>query len=386
MIGSIARRPIARRRVIGAAAGLALATRSARAAETATTHMLAQIVELTGSDADAGTAWRNGAELAVQEINGAGGLLGKLIEIVTYDAQSTAYGARTAMQRALELDPLAVLGPALPDPARGALAVPRSRGTPLILGADTAELNGQPHPATFYTLPSRATMMARLAAWLHSGAKPPRLAVLWSAREPFRAGRDALVRAAREHGIEVAADWVTEGGTPASDLARLLTASPDMLVLLLPEDQCGAAVTEARHRAPRLPLLGDASLISPRTLADAGRAAEGLCAHVLLPPAPAAGSPAGFWARYLDANKQRPEEAALAGYLAVAMVKAALEKAATDQPLAVADAMRGLSSTAQREPMLGDCTWSAEGTPDRPSWIVQIQNGAPRIVTALRGG
>jgi branched-chain amino acid transport system substrate-binding protein len=377
---------ITRRHVIGGAGLLAVAGSSARAAETGETHTLAQIVELTGSDASAGDAWRNGVELAVQEVNGSGGLLGKLVEVVTYDAQSTAYGARTAMQRALELDPLAVLGPALPDPARGVLAVPRLRGTPLILATDVPDLGGVPHPATFYTLPGVGALMSRLAGWLHDVGKSPRLSVLWSAHEPFRSSRDALVRAAREHGIPLAADWVTEGHSPAADITRLLTASPDMLVLLLPDTQCGAAIVEARHRAPRLPLLGEVSLLSTRALADAGPAADGVCAHVLLPPGPADGSPAGFWARYLQANREPPQEAALAGYLAVGLVKAALLKAGSDDPRSLAEAMRGLTVTAKSEPMLGDCSWNADGAPDRASWIVQVQAGALRTIATLRGG
>jgi branched-chain amino acid transport system substrate-binding protein len=344
------------------------------------TLIVAQIAELTGSAAEAGDSWRSGVELAAQEINGAGGVLGKLLEIVTYDAQSNAYAARLAMEKALESDPLAVVGPAMAEPARGVLAVPRARGTPLILGADATEAA---HPATFYTVPNNAAMMGRLSGWLADGAKASRIAILWSAREPYRAGRDALARAARERGIIVAADWVTESLTPAADIARLLTASPEMLVVLLPEEKSGRVIVEARRLAPRLPLLGQESLIGPAALAEAGAAVEGVTAHVLLPPEPDAD--AGFWGRYAAANRQPPDDLALAGYLAVGMVKAGLERAGTADARALADALRGLSSSVARQPMLGDCTWNAAGEPDRASWIVRIENGAAVKIKPLRG-
>jgi branched-chain amino acid transport system substrate-binding protein len=365
-------RPLARRQPTGPGA-------QSIAAEPPRTHMLAQLVELTGPLAEAGDAWRNGAELAVQEINAAGGLLGKLLAVTTYDAGSTAAGARYAMQRALEGDPLAVLGPALSETGRGALVPPRPRGTPLILGGNAADLTGAAHPATFRALPSAAATMARLAGWLRGG-RVPRLAVLWSGRDPYRSSRDALAHEARGRGIDIVAEWVTESTAPAADVSRLLTANPDLLVVLLPPDKAGHAATEARKQAQRLPLIGEASLVAPTALAAAGAAAEGLCAHVLLPP----DADGGFAARYLAANKQPPDELAFAGYLAVGMVKAGLTKAARAEPAALAEALHSLS--ANRDPMLGDCTWNANGDPDRASRIVEVRDGTLHTLKVLRDG
>jgi branched-chain amino acid transport system substrate-binding protein len=372
-------RPLTRRRLTGAGALLIAAAATARAAEPPETHLLAQLVELTGPLAEAGDAWRNGVELAVQEINAAGGVLGAKFAVTTYDAGSSASAARYAAQKALEIDPLVVLGPALSEPARGVLALPRPRGTAVILGGSAGDLTGAAHPATFRTLPSAAAMMGRLAGWLRADGRAPRLAVLWSGHDPYRSSRDALAHEARAVGIDIAAEWVTESLSPASDISRLLTANPDLLVVLLPPDKAGRVVAEARKLAPRLPLLGEASLVAPAALAAAGAAAEGLRAHVLLPP-----DDKGFAARYLAANRQPPDELAFAGYLAVGMVKAGLEKASKAEPAALAEALHGLSVTA--DPMLGDCTWNEAGDPDRASWIVEVRDGKLHTLKMLREG
>lgn len=375
-------RPLTRRHLTGAGALLIATAATARAAEPPETHLLAQLVELTGPLAEAGDSWRNGVELAVQEVNAAGGVLGTKFAVTTYDAGSTASGARYAAQKALEIDPLAILGPALSEPARGLLMLPRPRGTAVILGGSAADLTGASHPATFRPLPSAATMMGRLAGWLRADGRSPRLAVLWAGRDPYRSSREALAHEARAAGIGIAAEWVTESVSPAADIARLLTADPDVLVLLLPPDKAGRAVAEAHKQAPRLPLLGEASLVAQAALAAAGSAAEGLRAHVLLPP----DGGDGFAARYLAANRQPPDELAFAGYLAVAMVKAGLEKAGKAEPAALAEALHGLSATAERQPMLGDCTWNAAGDPDRASWIVEVRDGKLRTIKILRDG
>lgn len=380
------RSSITRRRLCGAAAALLSAARAVRAADPEETLLLAQVVELTGAAAASGDAWRSGVELAAQEINAAGGLFGRLLEVATFDAQSSAAGARLAMVKALDLDPIAVLGPALSEPARGALAVPRAHGTPLLLGGNAADLTGPAHPATFRPLPSATAMMARLCAWVRDDARLKRLAVYWSAPEPFRIGRDALLHQAREHGLDFCAEWIAESGDVTANISRLLKAEPELLVVLLGADRAGRAVAEARRLAPHLPIAGEAPLFDPRALAAAGAAAEGLHAHVLLPPEPDAGLPAGFAARYLAADKQPPDDFALAGYLALGMVKAALDRAGSADPRGLPDALRELSATAAQEPMLlSDCTWNAAGDPDRPSWIVEVRDGTPHSVATLRG-
>ena len=52
------------------------------------TIKMANIVELSGGGATAGANFKNGVELAVKEINAAGGILGKKIQTTTSDTQN----------------------------------------------------------------------------------------------------------------------------------------------------------------------------------------------------------------------------------------------------------------------------------------------------------
>ena len=52
------------------------------------TIKIANIVELSGGGATAGANFKNGVELAVKEINAAGGILGKKIQTTTSDTQN----------------------------------------------------------------------------------------------------------------------------------------------------------------------------------------------------------------------------------------------------------------------------------------------------------
>ena len=75
------------------------------------TIKIANIVELSGGGATAGTNFKNGVELAVKEINAAGGILGKKIETTTADTQSNPGVAKGLTQKAVDNDVFAIFGP-----------------------------------------------------------------------------------------------------------------------------------------------------------------------------------------------------------------------------------------------------------------------------------
>ena len=338
------------------------------------TWLVAQVLELTGAASAFGDAWRSGVELAVQDINAGGGLLGRLIEVITFDAQSSPAGAHTAMTKALDGEAVAVLGPVLSGPARGAAVVPRGARA-WLTGAGAADLTGPAHPGVFRTRPSDAAMMARLAGWLKQGGAAHRLAIYAAASEPYRERADALVRAARAAGLEVVADIAA---TPdlAGDITRLLHASPDTLALLLPAEASGHAIRLARQDAPALALIGEARLLSPRALDIAGPAAQGVRAHVLMAESEGAPEVQAFQTRYAQRNKEAPDELALAGYLAMAAVRAAITQTGSADARAIAEALPHIT-------LQGGMLWDAAGESLRPSWIVEQHGGRAVPLTTL---
>ena len=64
----------------------------------------ANIVELSGGGATAGTNFENGIELAVKEINASGGILGRTIQTTTADTQSNPCVAKGLTQKAIDND------------------------------------------------------------------------------------------------------------------------------------------------------------------------------------------------------------------------------------------------------------------------------------------
>ena len=63
---------------------------------------IGQIIAMTGEAAESGKYHKQGAELAADQINAAGGINGRKIQIVLEDDQTTNPGAVAAFQKLLE--------------------------------------------------------------------------------------------------------------------------------------------------------------------------------------------------------------------------------------------------------------------------------------------
>ena len=91
--------------------------------------------EITGSNAEAGSYTVNGARLAVEEINRAGGLLGRQIELRVEDNQSTNPGTVLAFSKLFgEGGIAAVIGPVRSTQVQAAAPTIMKAGVPVLIG------------------------------------------------------------------------------------------------------------------------------------------------------------------------------------------------------------------------------------------------------------
>jgi branched-chain amino acid transport system substrate-binding protein len=344
--------------------------------------VLAQITELTGTSDTAGDSWRNGVEMAVVEVNAQGGLLGRPLQLFTYDTQSTPAGARGSAQRALDADPLALLGPVSSLTAIAIAPMLRDRHTCLITGAESGVLLAQANPYVVLTGPGQTLRLTKLARWAHDTLRAHRVALLWSNTEPQRNIRDSFVQAAHKIGLEIAADVAIAPNQPAAafaaalaaEVARIVQAAPDALFLAASPEQAARMLIELRAKAPALLVFGEAALLAPKILDQAGPAATRLRVHMPLTADAPLASLEAFRERFRSRFKEAPDVHAMKGYIAVAMVKAATEKLGRIDPRAIADTLRGLTVSARDQPgMLLDTSWTSAGEADRVTFMAELR-------------
>jgi branched-chain amino acid transport system substrate-binding protein len=128
---------VTRRAVLLSSVAALAAGRRARAQETI---KIGQIAPATGPNAQNGRFMTNGAKLAVEAMNSAGGILGKPIELVTEDDQTTNPGAVLAFSRLVSRgDIVAYLGPPSSTQTHAIAPDVLKAGRPLFLiGSDPA--------------------------------------------------------------------------------------------------------------------------------------------------------------------------------------------------------------------------------------------------------
>jgi branched-chain amino acid transport system substrate-binding protein len=362
------------------AAGLLAAPLFARTARALPPLVFSQVIELSGPAARTGDAWRNGVEMAVQEINAAGGVLGRSLQMYTYDSNN----GRGAVQRALEGDVFALLGPVTTEAVRMAAPLVRAARLAHIVGADAPDLT-VPGGTLFRAAPGPAVRMPRLAVWLRDDMKARHVSLVWSNTEFGRGGRDVLAHELQARGLEVVSDQAVVPGPAGygAEVAAVARAAPDAVVVYLPEPECVRFLQEARRQALRTPLVGDTTLAMPRVLAQAGAATEGLrCQLGFAAEAPEL---AAFRTRYLEMFKEEPDASAAKGYTAVGLLAGGAARLGRPDRAELAEAMRGITLKAGAPGIFLDAAWDAAGEMDRATFMVEVHDGRASVVRTLSG-
>src|SRR5258708_7597659 len=97
---------------------------------------LAFIGELSGAGAVSSTNFRDGALMAIEEINAKGGILGRKIELKQYDTQTNPGTARSQMQKAIDEEPYVVLGPIFSGIVKVSMMLTHHAEIPIIMCHD----------------------------------------------------------------------------------------------------------------------------------------------------------------------------------------------------------------------------------------------------------
>ncbi len=98
---------------------------------------IAAIYALTGAAAEANAYALRGAGYAVDEINSQGGVLGKTINLLMFDNQSSPIGSTIAAKKAAEANVVAIVGPDWSSHAIAVARVAQDNGIPMISSLST---------------------------------------------------------------------------------------------------------------------------------------------------------------------------------------------------------------------------------------------------------
>ncbi len=190
------------------------------------TYKVGAVFSVTGRTSFLGDPENKTALMLAEEINNAGGINGKKLELIVYDTEGDATKANLAVKKLISKDKVCVvIGPSLSGTTLAVLPVAEQNETPLISCAASYKIvhnaeTGKPYKWVFKT-PQTDTMAVE-AIYTHLKKRGLNKIAIMSVTSGFGAsGRGELIKLAPKYGMTIIAD--EKYGPKDTDMTAQLT-------------------------------------------------------------------------------------------------------------------------------------------------------------------
>jgi branched-chain amino acid transport system substrate-binding protein len=236
-------------------------------------------LELSGGVASYGKSINDGAKLAIEEINAAGGIDGKKLELIAVDNKSeTAEATSAAIRLAEQEKVVAMLAPATSGNSVATVQIANKHKVPMVTGSGTAPNvtvndDGSVNEYAFRTCfidPFQGTVAANFAT-NELGAK--NVAIFADNASDYAKGLAASFKETIEaNGGTVVAEeaYVAKDVDFKSTLTNIKGKNPDFIFIPGYYEEVGLIVKQARDLGITVPLMGADGWDSPKLVELAG--------------------------------------------------------------------------------------------------------------------
>ncbi len=339
--------------------------------------------ELSGSGANHGAQWRNGILLAFDEINNAGGILGRQIEYFTVDTESRPPVSVAAMQYAVTRSPFAVFGTIYSSSTIANMQILEEAGIIQFVGSTATTIYEQGNYNIFATSPINRNVFPWLVRWMASDLGVSKLVMVYTNDEMGSDGRDIMSEAAEKYGVEFEGIAIQTGQADfAGEIARIQGMGVDTIFLYGHEEENARFMIQLRTLGIDLKVVGYSPLLSSLALSLGGEAMEGVMGAATwsyaYPPIK------DFADKYQLLYGEVPSHDAMKGYVAVYTLKTAIEQVGAFDEDLVRTWLHENTITTDMEPRVFlDTSYREDGTVDRDFFLVKIENGEQVIVQVI---
>lgn len=236
------------------------------------------LFSVSGPASFLGEPERNTAVMMVDEINKAGGIKGRNLELVVYDTQGDATKAVQAANKLIKNDKVvAIIGPSITGDTMAVIPVVERAGIPLISCAAGISITEPVKKWVFKTAQNDALAVMRIYEYLNK-QKISKIAILTVSDGFGASGRKQLVAQSKQFGIKIISD---ETYSPSDkDMTAQLTKirSSEAQAIICWGTNPGPAIIarNVRQLGIKLPLFMSHGVSSRKFIELAGSAAEGI--------------------------------------------------------------------------------------------------------------
>jgi len=337
---------------------------------------------LSGPGAQSGQYKVNGAQLAVKEINAAGGVLGRQLKLNTVDDQTTNSGTINAFSKLTSQNVTAVIGPIRSTEVQAIDPAIRRAGIPVMIGGTDPKLTHVGNKWIFRARPNDTYSAAVIAKFGVKDKGVKTWAIVHSTDAFGTGGDNAVVPDIKKYGGQV----VMDQGYPnhAQDFTSVVLAikrsgAQGLVTYCTYATDCGILAKQIQQQHLNLTWVGSPSLSDVTALKLAGPALYGTysVADYAVDANPQAKA---FAQKYTAAYNVEPDQFSTWAYDAVQILAKAITTAKSTKPDAIRTAILGIQNYKGTE---GTYSFNSNGDALFGYNIVQNVNGKINFIQHL---
>lgn len=343
------------------------------------------IASLTGKDAAFGVATRKGIILAVEEINAAGGVLGRPIEYRVEDMQSKTGTASTAVKKLISRDKVDfVLGANASADSLEAAPFCQNAHIPMMAISSTNPAVTERGDYIFRICFIDPFQGAVLAKFAHDSLHAQRIALLTSASAPYSVGLSNVLRERfTALGGQVVADQKYAEGDKdfRAQLTAIRAAKPDVIAATGYYSEAALICIQARSLGLEVPVIGGDGWEAPQLTELGGKAVEGTYYSTYFSADNTAPEVQAFVKRYQARwNGEKPEAVSALGYDALRLIAEAIRKIGTTEGPKLRDA---IAATKNFPGVTGNTTIDEHRNSAKAAVMLVVRNGHSQFYEAV---
>ena len=342
---------------------------------------IGEYASLTGTEATFGQSSHNGTQLAIDDLNAAGGVLGKKLKLLTEDDQSKAGEPATVVRKLITRDNVvAVLGEVASGRSLEAAPICQQNKIPMISPSSTNPRVTEVGDYIFRICFLDSFQGAVLARFAKEVLKAQKVAVLTDVRAPYSVGLAQYFKEPfSSGGGNIVADLRFSGGDKDfnAQLTAIKAANPDAVFVPGYYTEAGLICLQARRLGINVPIFGGDGWESPKLIEIGGKAAEGTYYSTHYSPEDQTPLVQDFVRKYRERHKETPDAMAALGYDSAKILADAMKRAGSTEGPKVREA---LATTKGFVGITGKIDIDAKRDASKPAVFVTITNGQFKYV------
>lgn len=343
------------------------------ATNTGDTIKVGVFADLTGTTASFGQSTKNGIELAVEEINNSGGVLGKKIQLIVEDDQGRPEQAKTVVSKLINQDKVqAVLGEVASTNSLAAAPVAQEAKIPMITPSSTNPKVTQVGNYIFrvcFIDPFQGAVMAQYAA---KNLNAKTAAIFGDVQSDYSKGLSEVFKQEFERlGGKVVSEQSYAQTDPdfKGQLTAIRSAKPDVIYIPGYYGQVGIIAKQARELGMNMPLLGGDGWDSPDLWKLGGEALK----NTYISNHYSADNPAPKIQNFVKAYQAKfgvkPDSLAALAYDSAKVLADAIKRADSADPRKLRDA---IAQTKDFDGVTGKITINADRNAVKPAVVLEL--------------